>query len=50
MGIKDFVGYIQDTRRRSLVTSVLEAFQTEILDTKVYETFATQVIHGKFVL
>lgn len=48
MGIKDFVGYIQDTRRRSMVTSVLEAFQTEILDSKVYESFATQVIHGDF--
>lgn len=46
MGLRDFVGYIQDRRRRSLVESVLDAFQKEILDSKVYESFSTQIIHG----
>lgn len=47
MGLKDFVGCIQDPRRKALVESVLEAFQRDLIDSKASESFATSIIHGK---
>lgn len=50
MGVKDFVGYIQDPRRKALVESVLEAFQRDLIDSKEAESFPTSIIHGKFLV
>jgi len=47
MGLRDFVCYIQDPRRKALVESVLEAFQTDLIDSKASESFATSIIHGR---
>ena len=50
MGLKDFVGYIQDPRRKALVESVLEAFQRDLIESKATESFTTSIIHGKLRL
>jgi hypothetical protein len=50
MGLKDFVGCIQDPRRKALVESVLEAFQRDLIDSKVSESFPTSIIHGKLLI
>ena len=48
--LKDFVKYMTDDRKRSMVESVIKAFQTNILDTiKTGETtFEKSIIHGDF--
>ena len=48
--LKDFVKYVTDDRKRSMVESVIKAFQTNILDTiKTGETtFEKSIIHGDF--
>ena len=47
--LRDFVKYVTDDRKRSIVESVIDAFQTDILDSKVGETsFETSLIHGDF--
>jgi Ser/Thr protein kinase RdoA (MazF antagonist) len=48
MGLKDFVGYIQDPTRRAMVESVIDAFQVDILDSNVCDTFEKGIIHGDF--
>jgi Ser/Thr protein kinase RdoA (MazF antagonist) len=40
--------YIVDPRRKSLVLSILDAFQDEIVATRAAETFRVGVIHGDF--
>lgn len=47
-GLKNFVACIEDTRRRSMVESVLHAFQEDIIDSKVSEEFPKSFIHGDF--
>ena len=46
--LKSFVDCITDERRRSMVESVIETFQREIIDTKVSESFPTSLIHADF--
>lgn len=46
MELKNFVGCIQDPRRKALVESVLEAFQKDLIDSKEAASFPTSVIHG----
>ena len=47
--LKDFVKYIKDDRKRSIIESVIKAFQTDILDSNVGETiFEKSLIHGDF--
>lgn len=47
--LKNFVKYVTDARRRSIVESVIDAFQEKILDSKVGETlFETSLIHADF--
>ena len=47
--LRDFVKYVTDDRRRSIVESVIDAFQETILDAKVGETvFETSLIHADF--
>jgi Ser/Thr protein kinase RdoA (MazF antagonist) len=48
MGLKNFVRHIPDPRRQALVESVLAAFQRDILDSKVCDTFQKSIIHGDF--
>lgn len=48
MGLKDFVHCIQDPRRKGLVESVLAAFQTDLIDSKVSESFPKSIIHGAY--
>lgn len=47
--LKDFFQYVKDDRKRSMVISVVEAFQTELIDSGVAEaSFAKSLIHGDF--
>jgi len=47
--LRDFVRYVTDDRRRSIVESVIDAFKETILDAKVGETvFETSLIHADF--
>jgi len=47
--LRGFVQYVTDDRRRSIVESVIDAFQTDILDSKVGETlFEKSLIHADF--
>jgi Ser/Thr protein kinase RdoA (MazF antagonist) len=46
--LKDFVKYIQDERKRSMVESIIEAFQKDLIDSKVAENFPKSLIHGDF--
>ena len=47
--LRDFVKYVIDNRKRSIVESIIDAFQTDILDNKVGETsFEKSLIHGDF--
>ena len=46
--LRKFVDYIEDEKRRSLVLSVLDAFQTEILDSGAAKNFRVGVIHGDY--
>ncbi|KAG7343405.1 alanine-glyoxylate transaminase [Nitzschia inconspicua] len=49
MDLRDFVHYIDDSRKRSMVESVIDAFQTELIDSKVAETsFSKSLIHADF--
>jgi len=47
--LKDFVKYVTDDRKQSMIESVIQTFQTNILDTNVGETsFEKSIIHGDF--
>jgi Ser/Thr protein kinase RdoA (MazF antagonist) len=47
--LKDFVQYVTDERKRSMVVSVVETFQTELIDSGVAEeSFPKSLIHGDF--
>ena len=47
--LRNFVKYVNDDRKRSIVESIIDAFQTDILDNKVGETsFEKSLIHGDF--
>mmetsp|Transcript_65220 Transcript_65220/g.132719 ORF Transcript_65220/g.132719 Transcript_65220/m.132719 type:complete len:322 (+) Transcript_65220:293-1258(+) len=47
--LKDFVRHVTDDRRRSIVESVIAAFQTDIIDSEVGETkFQKSLIHADF--
>jgi Ser/Thr protein kinase RdoA (MazF antagonist) len=49
LDLRNFTRYIDDDRKRGMVESVLDAFQTELIDSKVAETsFPTGLIHGDF--
>lgn len=48
MGLKDFVHCVQDPRRKALVESVLAAFQADLIESKVAESFPTSIIHGMY--
>ena len=48
MGLKEYVCYIQDPRRRATVESVVEAFQRDILDTNICDKFKKGIIMGDF--
>lgn len=50
LGLKDFVNYIKEPRRKELVESVLQAFQRNLIDTKVADSFKKSLIHGEFDL
>lgn len=47
-GLADFVHCIQDEKRRGLVKSILEAFQTEIIDSGAASQFRKGINHGDF--
>lgn len=47
--VRDFVQYVTDDRRRSIVESVIGTFQKDLIDSKVAETtFAKSLIHADF--
>ncbi len=48
--LKDFVQYVTDDTRRSIVESVIESFQTDILDkiSSGEKEYATSLIHADF--
>jgi hypothetical protein len=46
--LESFVQHIPDQKRRSLVESVLDAFQRDILDTGIDKKFRTGALHGDF--
>jgi Ser/Thr protein kinase RdoA (MazF antagonist) len=46
--LKNFVDCIKDPRRRSMVESVVQAFTTDLIDSKVAEQFPKSLIHGDF--
>mmetsp|Transcript_18512 Transcript_18512/g.42553 ORF Transcript_18512/g.42553 Transcript_18512/m.42553 type:complete len:440 (-) Transcript_18512:89-1408(-) len=47
--LRDFVRYVTDDRRRSIVESVIETFQNDLIDSGVAEkSFATALIHADF--
>mmetsp|Transcript_19390 Transcript_19390/g.40090 ORF Transcript_19390/g.40090 Transcript_19390/m.40090 type:complete len:370 (-) Transcript_19390:739-1848(-) len=46
--VRSFTSCISDERRRSLVISILDAFQTEIMDTGDHKQFRQGVIHGDY--
>lgn len=47
--LKDFVHYVTDEKKRSMVISVIEAFQTDLIDSGVAEqSFPKSLIHGDF--
>ena len=46
--LKEFVQYIGNTKRRSMVESVIEAFQRDIIDSKAYQDFPVSLIHADF--
>ena len=47
--LRDFVQYIDGDQRKVMVTSVIDAFQTELIDSKVAETkFQKALIHADF--
>lgn len=49
LDVRDFLQYVEDDRKRGMVASVLDAFQTELIDTKVAETsFTKALIHADF--
>ena len=48
LGLRNFVHYIKDERRRKLVESILDAFQKEIIDSKVGESFRKGVNHADY--
>lgn len=46
--LKDFVQYIDDPTRRSMIESVIATFQEELIDSKECDHFAVGLIHGDF--
>lgn len=46
--LANFVKYIGDKTRRSMVESVIETFQKDLIDSKVYEQFPVSLIHADF--
>lgn len=47
--LRDFVKYVTNDRRRSMVESVIETFQKDLIDSKVAETsFKKSLIHADF--
>lgn len=46
--LKDFVKYVTDDRQRSMIESIILAFQTDILDNIEEISFETSIIHGDF--
>lgn len=46
--LRGFVQYIKDERKREMVNSVLDAFQTELIDSGVADRFPKGLIHGDF--
>ncbi|KAL3908836.1 MAG: hypothetical protein SGILL_008328 [Bacillariaceae sp.] len=47
--LRDFVQYIDDEQRKEMVTSVIDSFQSELIDSKVAQTsFQKALIHGDF--
>jgi Ser/Thr protein kinase RdoA (MazF antagonist) len=46
--LRKFVTHIPNEKRQGLVTSVIDAFQTQLVDTGVAAQFRTGVIHGDF--
>jgi Ser/Thr protein kinase RdoA (MazF antagonist) len=47
--LQNFVQYITDDRKRSMVESVIDCFRTELIDTNVAESsFTKSLIHGDF--
>mmetsp|Transcript_16514 Transcript_16514/g.30688 ORF Transcript_16514/g.30688 Transcript_16514/m.30688 type:complete len:443 (+) Transcript_16514:275-1603(+) len=49
LDLKDFIKYIKDDRKRSMVNSVLDAFKKDLIDTNIAESsFSKGMIHGDF--
>jgi Ser/Thr protein kinase RdoA (MazF antagonist) len=46
--LKGFVQYVDDPIRRSMVESVIEAFQKDIIESKVAEVLPVSLIHADF--
>ena len=46
--LKEFVQYIDSTKRRTMVESVIEAFQKDIIDSNAYKDFPISLIHADF--
>lgn len=46
--LTDFVQYIKDARRKSMVESVIQAFTKDLIDTNVCDDFPKAIIHGDF--
>ena len=48
LGLKNFVQYIKDDSKRDMIESILSAFQQDIIDSGVSESFENALIHGDF--
>ena len=46
--MKNFVQYIKDDSKRDMIESILSAFQQDIIDSGVSESFENALIHGDF--
>ena len=46
--LRRFTDYIADSRRRDLVLSIIDAFESEIVATRAADKFRIGIIHGDF--
>lgn len=46
--LKDFVQYVDDPKRRSMIESVIAAFEEELINSKECEKFPVALIHADF--
>lgn len=48
LDVMDFVQYVDDPSKRSMVESVIEAFQKDLIDSKAADSLPLSLIHADF--